>query len=84
MTRLDPERIRNMAAAGMTTREIASALGCSHSRIGQILAQHGPAPAPTVSIKAYDGRVVIETDSPQIVGVAIRRALDRAGIAVTD
>lgn len=72
-----------MAAAGMTTREIATALGCSHSRIAQILAQHGPTPMTPVSIHAYEGRVVIETDSPQVVGVAIRRALERAGIQIT-
>ena len=82
MARLDRDRIRSMAAAGMTTREIATALGCSHSRIGQILAQDGPAPITPVSIRAYEGRVVIETDSPQVVGVAIRRALERAGIEV--
>jgi len=82
MATLDVERIQRMSAAGLTTREIASSLGCSHSRIGQILAQHGPALVSPISIHASEGQIVITTDEPQIVGVAIKRALERAGIQI--
>ena len=71
-----------MSRAGMSARQIARDLGCSSTYVARVLQREGPAPAPTVSIKAYEGRVVIETDSPQIVGVAIKRALERAGIEV--
>ena len=82
MATLDTERIRRMSAVGLTTREIASLLGCSHSRIGQILAQLGPIPIEPVSIRAQEGMVTIKTDQAQIVAVAIKRALERAGIEV--
>ena len=79
---LDIDRIRRMAAAGLTTRETAELLDCSHTRIAQILAQHGPAHVSPVSISAISDGVIIMTQEPQIVGVAITRALRRAGIEV--
>ena len=80
---IDKERIRRMARAGLSSREIASELGCSATYVARIVQHQGPAPISPVSVRAYEGQVVIETDSPQIVGVAIRRALERAGIAIT-
>lgn len=80
---IDTERIRRMARAGFTSREIGRALDCSHTQVIRILAREGPAEVGAVTIRAHEGRVIIETDSPQVVGVAIRRALERAGIAVT-
>ena len=80
--KVDKERIRRMGAAGYTAREIGEAVGCSHAYAARILAQDGPLPVPPVSIHASEGQIVIHTDSPQIVGVAIKRALERAGIEV--
>lgn len=79
---IDIDRIRRMAAAGLTTRETAELLSCSHTRVAQILAQHGPAHVSPVSISAISDGVVITTQEPQIVSVAITRALRRAGIEV--
>ena len=78
----DSERVQRMAQAGYSLREIGEAVGVSHTQVARILASE-PAPqlAP-VTIKARDGMVVIETDSPQVVGVAVMRALRRAGIKV--
>ena len=79
---VDKERVRRLAGAGYSTREIGAIVGCSQAYVQRILARDGPADVGVVTIRAHDGRVTIDTDSPQIVGVAIRRALERAGIEV--
>lgn len=79
---IDTERVRRMARAGYSTREIGEAVGCSHAYVQRIIARYGPAEVTPVRVRAHEGRVTIETDSPQVVGVAIRRALERAGIEV--
>lgn len=68
-----------MNAAGYTNREIARELGCSHTRVAQILAQQGKIDI-TATVRAQKGRVIIETSDEQIVGITIKRALKRAGI----
>lgn len=72
-----------MARAGYTVREIGQAVGCSHTQVVRVLAKEGPMEAGPVSIDARSkGEVVVKTDSPQIVGAAIKRALERAGFEV--
>lgn len=70
-----------MARAGFTAREIGRALDCSHTQVLRVLAKDGPIPIAPVTIHALDdGHVVLDTDEPQIVAVAVRRALNKAGI----
>jgi hypothetical protein len=71
-----------MASAGLSSREIARELGCSATYAARVIQHQGAETLSPVSVRAYDGRVVIETDAPQIVGVAIKRALERAGIEI--
>lgn len=72
-----------MARAGFTVREIGEVAGCSHTQVVRVLAKDGPLEVGPVSINARsEGEVVVKTDSPQIIGAAIKRALERAGIEV--
>jgi hypothetical protein len=80
---IDRERIRRMAAAGFTNREIASELGCSHTRVNQVLAASEPIEV-TATIRATKSQVIIDTSDAQVTGVAVRRALERAGILLSD
>jgi predicted transcriptional regulator len=82
---IDRERIRRMSAAGYTNREIARELGCSHTRVAQVIAEDG---RPVVTVDRLDARkdgtFVLKTTDPQIVGVIIRRALAKAGVTLPD
>jgi predicted transcriptional regulator len=81
---IDRERIRRMSAAGYTNREIARELGCSHTRVAQVLAQDGQLEV-TATVRAPNKhQVIIDTSDSQIAGVAVRRALERAGILLSD
>ena len=81
---IDKERVRRLSRAGYSTREIGAVVGCTQAYVHRILAREGPAEVAPVTIRAHEGRVTVETDSPQIVGVAIMRALERAGIHIVD
>ena len=72
-----------MAAAGYSTREIASEVGCFHSYVSRVLKQDGK-PVVTATVTAPTStRIIIDTTDAQITGVAIKRALERAGILAT-
>lgn len=79
---IDRQRIQKMAAAGLTNREIARELGCSHTRVAQVLAQDGRVDIKPVSLKATPEGFTITTSDREIVATAIKRALKRAGIEV--
>lgn len=71
-----------MASAGYTNREIARELGCSHTRVAQVIAEDGKLNV-TASISAPDkSTILIKTSDAQVAGVAIKRALKRAGIKI--
>lgn len=77
---IDRARIRKMSAAGYTNREIARELGCSHTRVAQVLSEDGKLDI-TATVSAPDKHtLIIKTTDAQITGVAIKRALERAGI----
>ena len=81
---IDRTRLAKLRAAGFTTREIAARLGTSQAYVMRLLAQTPREPVDAVSISAYgDGRIVITTTGdPVVVGLAVRRALERAGIPI--
>lgn len=75
---VDRVRIGRMAAAGCSNREIARELGCSHTRVAQVLAQDGRYTF-TATVRAINSRqIMIDTDDAQVVGVLIKRAIERA------
>jgi predicted transcriptional regulator len=80
---IDRERIRRMSAAGYTNREIARELGCSHTRVAQVIAEDGRLEV-TATVRATKSQVIIDTSDAQVTGVAVRRALERAGILLSD
>jgi hypothetical protein len=81
---IDRERIRRMAAAGYSTREIAAEVGCFHSYVARVLKQDGT-PKVTATVRAPNKHtLIIDTTDAQIAGVAIKRAFERAGILLSD
>lgn len=72
-----------MHSAGYSAREIARELGISNTRVSQVIAQDGKHEV-TATVRAPDKHtLIIETSDAQITGVAIKRALERAGILQT-
>lgn len=81
---VDRDRIRRMASAGYTNREIARELGCSHTRVAQVIAEDGK-PEVRARVTAPDKHtVIVKTTDATITGVAIKRALKRAGILIEE
>ena len=73
-----------MATAGYSGREIARALGYSHTSVARVLQSVPPLERSPVTIQASrDGTVTVHTaGDPRLVGVAVKRALERAGWTV--
>jgi hypothetical protein len=84
MGTVDRDRIRRMASAGYSAREIARELVISHTRASQVLAQDGRIDVHASIRAPSKDTLIIKTNDAQIAGVAIKRALKRAGITLEE
>lgn len=77
-----------MNAAGYPNRQIAELLGCSHTRVAQVLAEDGALAVGTVEVsrRNHRGAGVVtvrgRVQDAAIIEEAVRRALADAAIGV--
>jgi len=71
------DQIRELRAAGLTVREIAVRVGCSHQYAARICQQQGR-PALTVTLDDQGRAVVSGELAPKLLATHVVRALQRS------